>query len=402
MLANSEIYIAILCVVRLSLFVVLILGAVFVVKSFKIRSWLKKNKDKKSIGSLKKKRGILKQTKKKLKCCIALLVIVSLLLSFLIVARQNMYAMSEGFIWSEEERGVNAEDGNKSLTFEVLMREYGEWWWKEAIYYSWYERAFCDENGNFDGIIDEEGFTYYRNKFIALCEPNRVQKDEIKNPDERDTGFEADRDLFSDVVGQKEADLVTLWKGFKAGQRVQENNKTSENVFQTGVLAEKAHNQVYNRGITDEQSIVYLAGMYEQFDLFLTFEELRAGEDVYVSEDEVNFRKAKCSYNEGRFGVQEERVKIHCAVMAYVLFSYLAEKTDPTDSNYLLYTYYSGLAFLHIMAEIEGEAYREGLCRKELGRWDYLLLDEIDYEKEGMDIKNILKVKERLEFAMGK
>jgi len=402
MLANSGIYSVILCIVILSLLVVLILGIVFGIKCLKIKRWLKNNKGKKPSAVLKKNRNILKQTKKKIKACVVLWVIVSLLLTVFNTVKQKVYAMSEHYIWSEEERGINAEEENHSLTFEVVMREYGEWWWKEAICFEWSIGTICDGNGNYIGDITAESIDYYYNKIIAESIEDGKSKNEIAISTEKPESFENDLELFATVVGMEDAEITMLWKGYEAGKRVQQYNNTSENVFQTGVLPEKIHFRTCKGGSTDDRTIVYLAAEFEQFDLFLSFEKLYIGEKTEVSKEDVFFRKAKSSYNEGRYGLQEEGVKIHCVLMAYAFFSYLADKTEKTDPNYLLYTYYSGHAFLYIMSEIKDEVCREGLCMKELRRWDGLVINGSGYEIEGLEEENILGVKEGLELAIGR
>lgn len=401
MLSSEKLYIVIFCIAILSLLGALIIGIVSIRKRVRTDRWLKKHNEDQYVVLYGQKKLLLEKTNKRLKCCKVYFVVVLLLMFALFFAIQVTYAMPEQYNWSEEERGVNVDGENESLTFATVVRKYSECWWKDGIYYFLYESAFCDENGNFDGIIDREGMEYYFNKIPSIFTAERVQEDEIRNPDERPASFESDKSLFESAVGTDDADVTMLWEGFEAGTRVQEYNYTSQNVFQTGNLAERMHARICKGGKAEDQSIVCLAAMFVQYSLFLEFEELHVGEQRYLTIKDVLFREAKSSYNEGCYGVQEYDAKMHCVMMAYAIFSYLADETEKSDSKYLIYTYYSGHAFLYIMSEIDDAAYREELGREELGRWDGVVIEGSGYETENLKIDTILSAKEGLERAVG-
>lgn len=99
-------------------------------------------------------------------CVVSSLILIPASLGMLITY-QEVYAMIDNFIWNKEEQGVVSSESEKSLTFSVMKREDNEKRWKEALYYSWFLKAFRNEENEFDGMLDRKGITYYQDQIIS-------------------------------------------------------------------------------------------------------------------------------------------------------------------------------------------------------------------------------------------
>lgn len=388
---DNQSYNGIWCMAMLCLLLMVIFG----VRCIKDRIWLK-TKSKRFPVKAERVRLKYKKNLKIFLVLIGVLLIVGCVFITFSIVKKDVYGMTNGYIWNDEERGVSENGEDTSSTFSIVTREYGEKWWKTRINYL-FEKAACDELGKFDGIIDKSCIDYYKNKLRPFLANKRVQVDGINDRGKKDSDFEEKKSIFQAAIKNNVLDAATAWKAFKAGQCVQKYKWTSEIVFQVGICAEKAHYRTCNANVTDEMSITYLAGFSEQCEMFLTFEKLIIGEGIEVTETEVLLRLAKCFYNEACYGAQEENIKINCAIIAYVIFSYLADNVEPSNEWYQLCIYYSGHSYLNIMADIQDEEYRMELKEIELRRWDKLRSDDIDYKTEGLSEEIFESVKEQLD-----
>ena len=187
-------------------------------------------------------------------------------------------------LWNKRKEALNkrkkhmicfvSSESEKSLTFSVMKREDNEKRWKEALYYSWFLKAFRNEENEFDGMLDRKGITYYQDQIISSLGKQGERYDVKRVVNEENSEYIFALDLFKKTVGSKEKDIQVLWDAYKAGEKVQNYNDTSENVFQTGVLAETAHFYALEKESSSGESIQYAAGVFQQFDKFLTFKVL--------------------------------------------------------------------------------------------------------------------------------
>ena len=372
--------------VILSLIVIIVRIVALRIEIIKDERWLNNKKHRQFDTMWNKKNDILSKSKKEIKFWLAGCAMIFVIMVGMFCKYQEVYAMTDEFVWSKEEQGDSPNSENASFTFSVVKRNDIEREWKEALYFSWYETGFPD------GIIDKEGIEYYKNEIISMSSIQNVRRDKIKDVNTADSDFCADMELFKNTVASKENDVETLWAAYQAGVHVQKCYDTSENVFQTGVLAERTQVYAYATDPTNKENMKYTAAVFIQFDKFLSFEELYIGAGNVIDSKKVSFRKAKAAYRESTEGIQGKEAEEHCGALAYAYFSYLADITECTDKNYLLYVHYSGLAYLNILPDVEDEVYREELRMKELSRWEELDLetDYCNYNVENVKLEVIL------------
>ena len=167
MILDITIYRVILIMVILSLSIVVVLFCVLKKESLEDERWLKSRKNKQEKELWNKRKETLNKRKKHMICCVVSSLILIPASLGMLITYQEVYAMIDNFIWNKEEQGVVSSESEKSLTFSVMKREDNEKRWKEALYYSWFLKAFRNEENEFDGMLDRKGITYYQDQIIS-------------------------------------------------------------------------------------------------------------------------------------------------------------------------------------------------------------------------------------------
>lgn len=276
----------------------------------------------------------------------------------------------------------NVEENVGEHIFKKVEREYvGEQEWAEIIIHKdLYEECFDIESENIT-IDDIESYRdwiwniYLERPFkedilIDLKKAGNSEID-IKKEEEFDRLYAVFKEAVNDELSDWKAS--DLWEAYEAGKEISKINYTSEMIFQTGVLAEGAHENIFRENYYDKNSLIYLAGATEQFEKFLTFKIRDAGNDNFISEAEVSFRQGKMDYREGtKRKDMDEKDARHFLLKAYAEFQYILEQVTIEDELYPPALYYSGLVILRMMSYIDIEE-RNEICKKELERWEFLL-----------------------------
>ncbi len=316
-------------------------------------------------------------------------IVILYILSFFTI-QKNRYEIREEFAWKQKER----DDGN-GLHFTVLEREALNevLWYEEMLHLEWYDDK---ERECIDRAILNSYMKNVDNIFSAMPE----KENRIGDNGELDSIFMKKKRNFENLVKSNHKDLYSeiLWKGYEDGIEVCKVYESSENVFQTGVLAESACVNAYKSQQSLEARLLYTAGMVSQFEKFLEFRNRNAGKGIEVSEVEVCFRIEKGLYRVSKENSNNDiRIAQHCGLYAYSCSQYSIERLEISDARYLIYLDNSGLNCLNIVRYINDEKLCEELCQKELDRWERLEERDMSaYKTEGKTLEEIMRTKERL------
>lgn len=311
------------------------------------------------------------------------------ILSFFTI-QKNRYEIREEFAWKQKER----DDGN-GLYFTVLEREALNevLWYEEMLHIEWYDNkeGECIDRATLDSYMKNVD-----NIFSVMPE----KENRIGDNGELDSIFMDKKRNFENLVKSNHKDLSSeiLWKGYEDGIEVCKIYESSENVFQTGVLAESACENAYKSQQSLESRLLYTAGMVSRFEKFLEFRNRDAGGGIEVSEVEVCFRIEKGLYRVSKENLNNDiRIAQHCGLYAYSCSQYSIERLEISDARYLIYLDNSGLNCLNIVRYINDEELCEELCQKELDRWEHLEERDMSvYKTEGKTLEEIMRTKERL------
>ncbi|MDE7252206.1 MAG: hypothetical protein K2O32_04610, partial [Acetatifactor sp.] len=318
-------------------------------------------------------------------------IVVLYMLSYLII-QKSKYDIHEEFTWKLEERN----DG-RGLFFSVIEREALKeaLWYEEMLHMDWYDNR---EEGEY---IDRATLNMYMKNVDDIFSALPEKENRIGDNEELDSLFMEKKRNFEDLVksSHKNLDSEILWGGYKDGIEVCKVYDSSENNFQTGVLAESACENAYKTQQSLESGLLYTAGMVSQFEKFLEFRNRDAGGGIEVSEIEVCFRMEKALYRASKENSNhDKKVARHCGLFAYCCSQYSVEKLEINDTRYLIYLDNCGLNCLNIVKFINDEELCVELCQKELNRWNQLEeIDMSEYKTEGKTLEQIMKTKERLE-----
>lgn len=310
-------------------------------------------------------------------------------------AQRNKYAIPKEFALTIEERNA----GNR-LRFEVVERQTPEELSScdVMLHTEWYDNRPDDE-------ITIDFIEMYMKNVDNIFSIIPEKEDRIDVVNGQDVVFMEKQENFRKLVGSRQAELSSelLWEGYKDGLEVCRVFATSENCFQTGVLAESASQNAYKSQQSREVGLNYVAGMVNQFENFLEFKHRDAGGGMEISEVEICFRMEKGLYRVSRENWDHDnRIAIHCGLFGYSCSQYAVEKIDTDDSLYLIYLDNSGLNCLNIIKFIDDKELCAELCRKELKRWE--CLDETNmskYKTEGKTLEEVKKTKSMLQSHAG-
>ncbi len=277
------------------------------------------------------------------------------------------YAIEDKFAWSYQERkGIN------DSTFKIIERTKTKEveLYEQRLHVDWYDDVFESENASITQSVLDGYDRHVKNIFLIIPQ----QKDVIMKSD-NDNMIAEKKTQFEKIVSSDNSALTSeeLWNGFLLGEDVIKIYYTSENVFQTAVLAESAHDHAiqYNQDINT--SVVYSAGANEKFEEFLQFSNRDAGGGVEISESAVCFRVGKMLYCDSQgYDGENEKMRKHCGVYSYSCFKLSEEMVDSSAPDYLLYLYYCGLGCLNILPFIEDASLCKKICGEELSKWEEL------------------------------
>lgn len=316
-------------------------------------------------------------------------IVILYILSFFTI-QKNRYEIREEFAWEQKER----DDGN-GLYFTVLEREALNevLWYEEMLHIEWYD----NKEGE---CIDRATLNSYMKNVDNIFSVMPEKENRIGDNGEFDSIFMDKKRNFENLVKSNHKDLSSeiLWKGYEDGIEVCKIYESSENVFQTGVLAESACENAYKSQQSLESRLLYTAGMVSRFEKFLEFRNRDAGGGIEVSEVEVCFRIEKGLYRVSKENLNNDiRIAQHCGLYAYSCSQYSIERLEISDARYLIYLGNSGLNCLNIVRYINDEELCEELCQKELDRWEHLEERDMSvYKTEGKTLEEIMRIKERL------
>ncbi len=308
-----------------------------------------------------------------------------------LVAQKSRYTLQEEFAWTFEER-YDAY----GLYFAVHERKKPEemLWYEKVLHLEW----FVIEEGE---DIGKALMNSYEKKVTDIFSAMPEKEDRTSTIEGGDSVFEERQQDFEALVdsNHKNLDSEELWKGYEDGVEVCRVYETSENVFQTGVLAESACENAYKSQRDGESVLTYTAGMVDQFEKFLKFRSRDAGEGLAVSEVEVCFRIEKGLYRASRENLNHDgRILEHCALYAYSCSQYAVEKTGIDDDSYLIYLDNSGLNCLNLLRYIDDGELCAELCKRELDRWACLESRNMSgYRTEGKTLDMVMDTKGHLE-----
>lgn len=331
----------------------------------------------------------IKRRNRRLHWLIAFALLVLCLIAYLEMERSK-YDLKREYAWTIEER-----NNGRELYFSVIERKMSKEmsWYEKALHMEWYD--------NIEGDIGEDVLGLYEEKVDDIFSSLPIRENRIGEIVDLDSDFEERKRNFETLVNNehKNLDSEQLWEGYEDGVEVCKVYETSENIFQTGVLAESAHENAYRSYQSRESDLMFVAGMVCQFERFLEFQNRDAGAGVEISAIEVCFRIEKALYRISvTFEEYDERTARHCALYGYSCSQYSVINTKIEDECYLKYLYNSGLNCLNLIQYIDKEVLCEELCQKELDRWTKLSEEDISmYKTEGKTWEEIIKVKERLE-----
>ena len=264
----------------------------------------------------------------------------------------------------------SSEDTTVLEVFKKYEREYKSEhdWAMETVHMDWYYDTFMDDNKN----ITEEHIGEYSvkvNNILKEIPSNTDIRKEPNNLKKFNSLLETFERAVSEPIDAK--DPGELWDAFKAGSDVAKIYNTSENVFQTFVLAEGAHGNAYEISRNDSNTLIYLAGATEKMEEFIKFIKKDPGDGTSISVDSMSFRLGKMDYREGTREKDEDNPQArHFILKAYEEFQYAIENVDIDDENYLTYLYYCSLACLRMMSYVDDSEQREKLCKQEVDRWE--------------------------------
>lgn len=359
----------------------------------------KKNNPNRKVGIANLEKKIKKERRRKTGFLI--MGSVCVLGSFLMLFFKGKYGkISEEFHPVKKYGQFRTEVKNGEL-FKVEIRDFTsqEEWAEKAAHLDWYYEVFSEEN-NYVNLrqIDE-----YQTRVDMIHKEPPHKKDIYIVEDSRDfvdEGIvklqmeEEERlySVFNAAVGVPIAgwESEELWKAYNAGEELSKKNNTSAMVFQTAVLAEGAHGNLYEKSRGGEDSLQYLAGAIKYFEEFLEFEERDAGNDTMVSVCEVCFREGKMDYREGTcLKGKEQKNARHFLVKAYAEFQFSLENTTMEDNKYLTCLYYAGLSCLRIMSYVnDDEELQYNMCREIVEKWD-TFYDRYSESLESIKVENI-------------
>lgn len=345
----------------------------------KLKGIRRKQPEKKD--KITKMNEMVKQTRNKKRISLGI-GIVSLLCCVMMLSFKGMYTkISEGFHPVKKYGQFRAEEKQGKL-FKVEERVFKseEEWAEKAVHLDWYDDVFSEEN---NGITYAQIEVYQTKVNIIHKEPPfkkdmYIENELVENIDENIVILQEEEEerlykIFKAAVGVpiRGWDCEKLWEAYNAGEELSKKNNTSAMVFQTAVLAEGAHGNLYEQSRGGANSLQYLAGATKYFEEFLKFEVRDAGNGTMVSVREVCFREGKMDYREGtHLKDTEQKNARHFLVKAYAEFQFVLEDTSVEDKKYLTYLYYAGLSCLRIMSYIEDEKIQSDLCQQIVEEWD--------------------------------
>lgn len=279
--------------------------------------------------------------------------------------------------------------------FKKEVRKFAnqEEWIEKAVHLDWYYEVFSEENTSttyaqiqeyqkrVTTIHKEPGYKtdiYIENEFGEIVDESiaSLQKEEENKL----------YNIFKTAVGVPitEWNSGDIWEAYEAGEELSKKNNTSAMVFQTAVLAEGAHENLYKESRGGENSLLYHAGAIKSFEEFLGFVVRNPGDGSIISVSEVCFREGKIDYRQGIYLKEAEEVSArHFLVKASAEFQFVLENTDMDDKKYLTVLYYAGLSALHIMSYIDDDELKSDLCRQIVDKWNEFS------EKHNGNIENI-------------
>ena len=348
----------------------------------------------------KKKKSIKSYRERKNTFSAFLLLFCTVLLCLLHIKKE--YQVVEQF-YINEEFNENTYNSINDI-FVKNEREYISEvdWAYSAVHIDWYTERFETEN---EGIVAEDMEQYYTKvKNIYQIVPYKddlyidiknmkVEGDDEGILDAKITEYENIYETFNNAVNADISNWKSedLWKAYSAGKELTKMNNTSEMIFQTGVLAEGAHENVYKESRGNDNTLLYLAGVTENFEDFLSFFVRDSGSGVIISDVEICFRQAKGDYREG---LKEKNNKNplakHFLLKSYEEMRYVTEQTLLEDEMYLTYLYYRGMVCLQLISYIDDYELRTDLCNKELDMWN-VFLEYHNGDIEGMKVESKTK-----------
>lgn len=321
---------------------------------------------------------------------IAFAIIMVYIISTLVM-HKNKYAIHEEFAWKVKERSNMIETHftvvERELLQDILIYE-------TMLHIEWYDNRESED-------IDSETLELYDKNVSNIFSVSSEKENRIGDVNGLDSIFMEKKINFEKLVKEEHANLDSeeLWKGYEDGVEVCKIYESSENVFQTGVLAESACENAYKSQQSRESCLIYTAGMLNQFEKFLEFRYKEAGGGIEISKVEVSFRIEKRLYQVSRENWNyDNRIAEHCGLFAYSCSQYSIERMESDDDNYLIYLDNSGLNCLNILKFIDDKELCVELCQMELKRWE--CLDEKDvsaYKTEGKGVEEIFKTKKQLQ-----
>lgn len=229
--------------------------------------------------------------------------------------------------------------------------------------------------------------------------------------DKASDDFNKNLELFSGIVGEDSANIMPeeLWNGHKAGLEVFDVYHTSENIYQTAVLAEAAHVNAYNIYKDDDWTPLYAAGAISSYEAFLDFAIRDAGMGQIIGETEISFFCGKILYRDSNTS-KEVAIEecLHYKLFSYCSFDYSLDHLNIEDKNYLINLYYSGAVLMEMSSYIEDEEFLKELCSEQLEHWGKLdeitdqqlmtyNLERFPGETRSQALNRIRLVKERLQ-----
>lgn len=307
-----------------------------------------------------------------------------------LLIQKKRYTIREDFAWTFEER--NEAYG---LHFVVQERKKPEemQWYEEVLHLDWFDKEAED--------VGRDTLDAYEKKVNGIFSAMPKKEDSISEIAGGNSTFAEKQQNFKDLVNRdhKELNSEKLWKGYEDGVEVCKVYETSENVFQTGVLAESACENAYKSRRDGESILIYTAGMVDQFEQFLEFQCRDAGGGMVISEVEICFRIEKGLYRVSREKLNYDNYILeHCALYGYGCSQYAVERIGIANNYYLMYLDNSGLNCLNILQYIDDGELCAELCQKELDRWkDLEGRDMSVYKTEGKTLEMIMETKKTLE-----
>lgn len=370
---------------------------IFVCKVYLNKERKIREKRKSKIRNLK----IKIKSQRRIKNCLLFCTILSFGILVLLWYTKKEYQIVEHFY------GTDVFDKNsndlKADIFEKSEREYEHKmnWADSAVHMDWYWEIVGTENKDIDSDDINEYCDKVEEKYKEMPYKEDLYLDVESDDEEEYSEMYAifNNAVNSDISNWKSDDL---WEAYIAGKKLLKNNNTSEMVFQTGVLAEGAHENVYKESRGNDDTRLYIAAATEEFDDFISFIDRNSGNGVIVSEVEICFRQSKMDYREGLKEKDDENLEAqHFFLKAYSENVYATEHTSLEDKMYLTYLYYRGLSFLGLISYMKDDESRSALCAAEIELWDAFLekhdgdIGEQTVENKTKD--DILEVKIRIE-----